>query len=65
MVNIIKKSEKARLTTSKFDGVLKPFVEENIYTTMPFPQTEMNPSTPTMNPRMPCHRGFKGGNWYQ
>jgi hypothetical protein len=59
---IIVKSENARLTTRRLDGVRRDLVEEKIYMTIPFPATEMTPSTPITKPSSPCHSGFKGGN---
>ncbi|CAG5097659.1 Protein of unknown function [Cotesia congregata] len=60
--NIIKKSEKARLTTNKLLGVLKFLVEVKMKTTMPFPITETVPRQPITKPRIACHSGFIGGN---
>jgi len=59
---IIVKSENARLTTRRLDGVRRDLVEEKMYMTIPFPATEMTPSTPITKPSSPCHNGFKGGN---
>lgn len=62
MLSIIRKSENARFTTRRLDGVLSDFVDEKIYMTIPLPVTEMTPSTPITKPSIPCHSGFKGGN---
>jgi hypothetical protein len=59
---IIAKSENARLTTRRLDGVRRDLVEEKIYMTIPLPVTETTPSTPITKPSSPCHIGFKGGN---
>jgi hypothetical protein len=59
---IIRKSENARFTTRRLDGVLRGFVEQKIYKTIPLPVTEMTPSTPITKPSNPCHSGFNGGN---
>lgn len=64
MITIIRKSEKARLTTRRFDGVRRDLVVENIYITTPLPIQEMKPSTPMTKPRIECHSGFIGGYWY-
>ena len=64
MITIIKKSEKARLTTRRFDGVRRDLVVENIYITTPLPIQEIKPSTPMTKPRIACHIGFKRGYWY-
>lgn len=65
MVSIMRKSEKAKLTTSKLEGVLSDLVLLKMYITMEFPVMETKPSIPMTKPRMACHRGFNGGNWYQ
>jgi hypothetical protein len=59
---IIAKSENARLTTRRLDGVRRDLVEEKMYMTIPLPVTEMIPSTPITKPSSPCHSGFIGGN---
>ena len=59
---IIAKSENARLTTRRLDGVRRDLVEEKMYTTIPLPVTETTPSTPITKPSSPCHSGFIGGN---
>lgn len=65
MANIMRKSERARLTTSRLLGVRRLLVVVNIYITMPLPMTDIKPRTPMTKPRRACHRGFIGGNWYQ
>jgi hypothetical protein len=62
MQNIIRKSENARFTTRRLEGVLSDFVVEKMYMTIPLPVIEMKPSTPITKPSNPCHKGFKGGN---
>jgi hypothetical protein len=62
MQAIIRKSENARFTTRRLDGVLRDFVTQKMYTTIPLPVTEMTPSTPITKPSIPCHSGFSGGN---
>jgi len=62
MQNIIRKSENARFTTRRLDGVRRGFVMEKMYMTIPLPVTEMTPSTPITKPSSPCHSGFMGGN---
>jgi hypothetical protein len=64
MITIMRKSENARLTTRRLDGVRRDLVVENIYITTPLPIQEMKPSTPMIKPRIECHIGFKGGYWY-
>lgn len=64
MVSIMRKSENARLTTSRLDGVFSVLVEQKMFMTIPLPRTEMRPRTPMAKPRRACHRGFIGGNWY-
>jgi len=64
MITIIRKSEKARLTTRRFDGVRRDLVVENIYITTPLPIQEMKPSTPMTKPRIECQNGLIGGYWY-
>jgi hypothetical protein len=59
---IIRKSENARFTTRRLDGVLRAFVVQKMYMTIPLPVTEMTPSTPITKPSNPCHSGFMGGN---
>ena len=59
---IITKSEKARFTTRRLDGVRRDFVEEKMYKTIALPVTETTPSTPITKPSSPCHSGFMGGN---
>jgi len=59
---IITKSENARLTTRRLDGVRSDLVEEKMCMTIPLPVIEMTPSTPITKPSSPCHRGFIGGN---
>lgn len=65
MHSIIRKSEMARLMTSKLLGVRRLLVVVNMYTTMPLPITDITPRIPMTKPRSACHRGFIGGNWYQ
>jgi hypothetical protein len=64
MITIMRKSENARFTTKRLDGVRSDLVVENIYITTPLPTQEMMPSTPITRPRIPCHNGFIGGKWY-
>ena len=59
---IIAKSENARFTTRRLDGVRRDLVEEKMYMTIPLPVTEMTPSVPITKPSSPCHSGFIGGN---
>jgi hypothetical protein len=59
---IITKSENARFTTRRLDGVRRDFVEQKMYITIPLPVTETIPSMPITNPSNPCHSGFMGGN---
>jgi hypothetical protein len=61
MITIMRKSENARLTTNRLEGVRSDLVAENIYITTPLPTQEIKPSTPTTRPRIPCHIGFIGG----
>ncbi|KAL2730825.1 hypothetical protein V1478_005238 [Vespula squamosa] len=62
MVNIMRKSEKARLITNKLLGVRSDLVEQKMYTTMPLPMTEITPSTPITKPTKGYHRGLLGEN---
>ena len=57
---IITKSENARLTTRRLDGVQRDLVEEKMYKTIPLPVTETTPSTPITKPSSPCHSEFTG-----
>uniref|UniRef100_A0A182PYI7 GINS complex subunit 4 n=1 Tax=Anopheles epiroticus TaxID=199890 RepID=A0A182PYI7_9DIPT len=65
IVNIMKKSEKARLTTSKLEGVRSDLVLVKMYITQPLPVIEIIPSMKMAKPRIECHSGFIGGNWFQ
>lgn len=64
IVNIIQKSEKAKLTTRRFDGDLSVFVHEKMYTTMPFPKNETTAKNAINIPKIVCHSGSMGGYWY-
>jgi hypothetical protein len=64
IVNIIKKSEKAKLTTKRLAGVRRDFVDMKTEMTTPFPAKETIVKRTMMNPKMLCHRGFSGWNWY-
>ncbi|WP_284120906.1 hypothetical protein, partial [Klebsiella pneumoniae] len=55
----------ARFTTSRFEGVLRDLVDVKMKMTIPLPTIEITPRTPITKPRIPCQRGFIGGNWYQ
>lgn len=65
MHTIMRKSERARLTTSRLLGVRRLLVVVNMYITIPLPVMDITPRQPMTKPRSACHRGFIGGNWYQ
>lgn len=62
--DIKQKSENARLTTSKLDGVLRFFVQVNIYNTIPFPTVAIMPKKKMTTPSHLYHNESIGGNWY-
>lgn len=64
MVNIKQKSENARLTTSKLDGVLRLFVQVNMYNTIPLPTVAIMPKKKMVMPNHLYHIESIGGNWY-
>lgn len=55
------KSERAKLTTKRFDGVLNPFVFVKMYMTQRFPRYAMTQNITKTNPNIECHNGFIGG----
>jgi len=64
IVNIIKKSEKAKLTTKRLAGVRRDLVDMKTEMTTPFPANDTMVKRTMTNPKMLCHRGLSGGNWY-
>jgi len=62
MVNIKQKSENAKLTISKLEGVLRFFVQVNIYITIPFPTTDKIPKKKIVTPNHLYHIDSIGGN---
>lgn len=62
MVNIIRKSEIAKLTTSKFDGVRRCFVVVKTLITIKLPDIDIIPNTKMTIPNIECQSGFNGGN---
>lgn len=62
MVNIKQKSENAKLTISKLEGVLRFFVQVNMYITIPFPVDAITPKKNTVTPNHLYHIESIGGN---
>jgi hypothetical protein len=64
MQNIIQKSENAKFTTNKLDGVRKLLVVVKTYTTKPLPKNDKKPSINMKTIKILCQSGFNGGHWY-
>jgi len=64
MKNIKQKSENAKLTISRLDGVRRFFVHVNMYTTSPLPTTASTPKKKIVTPNHLYHSDSIGGNWY-
>lgn len=62
MVDIKQKSENARFTTSKLEGVLRFFVQVNIYNTIPLPTVAIMPKKKIVTPNHLYHIESIGGN---
>jgi len=62
MKNIKQKSENAKLTISRLDGVRRFFVHVNMYTTSPLPMTASTPKKKIVTPNHLYHSDSIGGN---
>lgn len=60
----MQKSEKAKFTTNRLEGVRSALVVVNTYTTKPLPSIENEPNMVMANIKILCHNGFSGGHWY-
>lgn len=58
------KSDTARLTTRRFDGVRSVLVFVKIKITQRFPRKAIAQNKAIENPSIECQSGFIGGNWY-
>lgn len=54
IVNMIMKSENAKLMTNAFDGVRRDFVFMKMYMTQRFPSNATTPNTKMAKPRIDC-----------